>query len=139
MTNNVDPLAARAAEVEAQGKAIGGEDTWAKGIMPTLERKISSGELSQVELAQKLARPNAASEIFNSNIADADEATCTYSVCPSSGAFTGIFTGFWALVPCGTLAEPTRRPPEWKRGRPENSTSSSVTSSAVPMMSPERQ
>jgi len=75
MTNNVDPLAARAAEVEAQGKAIGGEDTWAKGIMPTLERKISSGELSQVELAQKLARPNAASEIFNSNIADADEAT----------------------------------------------------------------
>ena len=74
MTTNDDALARRAAQVEAEAKANGGEDTW-KGIMKSLEQKIARGDMAPTELGHKLTRPNAASEIFNSSIADTDEAT----------------------------------------------------------------
>jgi hypothetical protein len=75
MTNDtVDPLMRRAEQIEAEGGKIGGEETW-KGVVEALGRKMVAGELSQAELQQRLARPNAAAEIFNSSIGDVDEAT----------------------------------------------------------------
>jgi hypothetical protein len=70
----VDPLARRAAQVEAEGKAIGGAEAW-EGVVRNMGQKMERGEVSVFDLRQRLAKPNAAGELFNENIADCDEST----------------------------------------------------------------
>ena len=73
MTNEpIDPLARRASQVEAEGKSAFGEENWNKAIQ-SVGRRMESGELTQGALLEKMARPNAASQIFYDGISQSSE------------------------------------------------------------------
>jgi hypothetical protein len=67
-----DAMQRRAAQVEQEARQRHGDEAWAAS-MRALEVKMRRGDISPSDLERKLARENAASQLFNENIGDADE------------------------------------------------------------------
>jgi hypothetical protein len=63
MSNEDEALARRAAAVEAEAKATYGEENWASA-MRSLQRQVAEGRLEGSDIARKLAKPTAATDLF---------------------------------------------------------------------------
>ena len=73
--NPDDPMVRRCAQVAIEGAVLSGAPEAWQGAVAALTKKVQAGEITQDDLARKLAKPNAAADIFFNNIADTDEAT----------------------------------------------------------------
>jgi hypothetical protein len=72
MNDQIDPLARRAAQVEQEAKNTYGEDNWASA-MRSLERQVADGRLEGADIARKLTKPTAATDLFYQAVGEMSE------------------------------------------------------------------